>query len=135
MQQQRLSTPGIFIFFAEIAILLPRTVGQNREKHRMTSHSIIHRPTREGVSEVRMSKRAVQANKLIDKRVAQYFRLAFWLIWPTVPLPRSQSRTNRNRSVCVAPLFVRKSVLHVFSFVIQLVGHSSICTSLSVVCY
>ena len=26
----------------------------------------------------------VRANEQTDKRVAQYFRLGFWLIWPTV---------------------------------------------------
>ena len=55
------------------------TLGQNRKKHRINSHPIIHFPTSERVSEV--SKRCEQT----DERVAQYFSLYFRLFWPTVP--------------------------------------------------
>ena len=48
---------------------------ENGEKHGQNSHSIIHCPTSEGVSEV---------SERTDERVAQYFSLYFWLIWPTV---------------------------------------------------
>ena len=79
------------------------TVGQKRKKHRHNSHPIIHCQTSKGVSEVskwanksaakRASKASraeqaneevVLANKRTDERVAQYFCLGFWLIWPTV---------------------------------------------------
>ena len=79
-------------------------MGQNRKKHRINSHLIIHFPTSEGVSEfseranewVQQSMRAkqagpskfnewaVRANEQTDKRVAQYSNLYFLLFWPTV---------------------------------------------------
>ena len=52
------------------------TVGQKNQKYRKNSNLVIHCPTSEGVSK--------QANEPMDKQVAQYFRLGFWLIWPTV---------------------------------------------------
>ena len=48
------------------------------EKNRKNSHLIIHCPRE-------WAKWAVRANERADERVAQYFSLYFWLIWPTVP--------------------------------------------------
>ena len=69
---------------------------ENGKKHRIISHPIIHFPTSEGVSEVSSVEQAnecmaqanecvEQANKRMDKRVAQYSNLYFWLFWPTAP--------------------------------------------------
>ena len=84
------------------------TMGESRSKHRLNSHPTIHCPTSEGVSEMseranewaRQSARAkraskvsgaeqankwvVRANKQTDERVAQYFILYFWSLWPKV---------------------------------------------------
>ena len=79
-------------------------MGQNRKKHRINSHLIIHCPTSKGVSKVSAAERAseasrveqvnkwaVRANERRDKRVAQYFSLCSWLFWPTVPWRKTLS--------------------------------------------
>ena len=78
------------------------TMVQNRKKHRINRHIIIHCPTSEVVSKVseRASEQlsaaehvskassaeqanewAVRVNERADERVAQYFSLYFWLFW------------------------------------------------------
>ena len=83
---------------------------ENGKKHRQNSHLMNHCPTSEGVSEVSeranewavrraRAKRAVRSKRTsercerTDERVAQYFSLYFWFIWPTVyPYPRYRWR-------------------------------------------
>ena len=71
-------------------------MGQNRKKHRINSHVIVHYPTSEVSEEVKdwaqrsaqakqvVNKWAVRANKRMDERVAQYFSLYSWLFWTIV---------------------------------------------------
>ena len=58
---------------------MPSTTGQNRKKHRLNSHPIIHCPTSEGVSEV-----SERANERTDERVTYYCSLYSWLFWTIV---------------------------------------------------
>ena len=64
-----------------------RTVGQNQVVLR---NLIIHIPTSSGVSAAERvckvsSVEQTNVNERTDERVAQYFILYSWLIWPTVP--------------------------------------------------
>ena len=75
------------------------TIVQNRSKHRINSHWIIHCPTSEEVSEVsewankwaqwsaqakQANAWAMRANKWTEERVSQYFSLYSWLFWTIV---------------------------------------------------
>ena len=105
---------------------------QNRKKHRIDSHPIIHCHKSEGVREVsgaseqvsaaeraseassaeQANERMVRANERTDERVARYLRLTSWLFWIIVEWAKIDL-LPRHKNQFTSPAKIRRwQILH-----------------------